>query len=196
MAGNGKRLTKDERIKLFDLLTSRHRTSMTDQDIADRLNISRATIAKYKTMFARENPELAPILTGRIPPTAAQVADIVASTPDPVAAAAAAFAAPTAGVQLRADGSSGMTIQALLTSLTDLVASGHPSLRVPAIKLLTELQERYRPSEHLGPPAPLSDADKIVRLARLIDCCSDSVVTAAIARAKPHLAASPEPARG
>jgi hypothetical protein len=191
MAGNGKRLTKEERVALYDLLVTRHHTSMTDQEIADRIGTSRLTVAKYKLAFARENPDLAPILLGKLPPTPAQAAQAAAELEDPLAKAAALMAAPPgAGVTLHADGSSGMSVPALLTSLTDLVASGPMALRVPAIKLLDDLQARYRPTEHLGPPPPLTDADRVVRLARLIDCCSDAVVTAALTRAKPHLAAS------
>lgn len=190
MAGNGKRLTKDERIKLFDLLTTRHRTSLTDNDIAERMGISRATVAKYKGMFVRENPDLAPILLGVGAPAPVQAAEIAQSA-DPVAVASALMAAAGPAVTLTPDGASGMTIQALLTALTDLVTSGAPAFRVPAIKLLTELQDRYRPEAHLGPPPPLNDADRTVRLARLIDCCSDQVVLDALARVKPHL--RPEP---
>lgn len=191
MAGNGKRLTKEDRIALFDLLVTRHHTSMTDQEIADRIGTSRLTVAKYKLAFARENPDLAPILLGKKPPTPAQAAQAAAEAEDPLAKAAALLAtSPGAGVELRVDGSSGMSVPALLTALTDLIASGPLALRVPAIKLLDDLQARYRPTEHLGPPPPLTDADRVARLARLIDCCSDSVVTAALAKAKPHLSAA------
>lgn len=180
MAGNGKRLTTKDRQALYDLLITRHRTGLTDEDIAHRMGVSRATIAKYKVAFLKQQPELAPILLGKRL-AAADVAEITQSS-DPLAVAQALTQAATQAPPALIQAGEGLTIPQMLTVLADLAQNGGQPYRVQAIKALADLQAAYKPEAHLGPPPPLTDEERVVRLSRILDCCTPKVIAAALER--------------
>lgn len=69
--------------------------------------------------------------------------------------------------------------------LSILAQEAAPAVQVSALKLLDDLQARHRPPASLGPPPPMTDSQKVSRLARLMDAVGPRISRLAAEEAFP-----------
>jgi len=195
--GAGKRLTPAQQQALLEYFLTRHRGKgalpghgLTDAQIAARLNIAPRTLARYKAIFIERSPELAGQINGSVALSvdhlaAAATLDLEPNVPpnDPPTPALRPGPKVLGGEGLSVTLPDGpISIDAMLRVLSEMALAGPPQYRVQAVKLLDELQAAHRPVETFGPPAPLTEEDRITRLTVLMEVCGRKVADAAYAR--------------
>ena len=171
---------------------------LTNAQIAARLAIHPGTVTYYTTAMAKGSPEFAAILGssrtklaleqhGQFKPGEAQTA--LDRRMEEIGKTATEYAAefskqveefqknhpdgnplphPHAKIRNAEESGKPLSITEMLSFLSDVARSGPPQYKIAAIKLLDELNAIHRPAESFGPPEPLTPAEGVARLKRLL----------------------------
>lgn len=201
-----KRLSPSQQQLLLEMLLTKFKAAnggpghgMSDPQIAARLGIGFRTVGRYKALFIKRSPELAAAIRGTQLDSIQNLCNLVSSQkvdvdqnwdptpppapepPPPPKEPRAKKEAPDHGLSvIRSEGT--LPVEEMLRVLSEMATAGPPQYRVQAVKLLDELQAIHRPVESFGPPPPLTEEDRISRLAVLMEVCGRETTDAAYAR--------------
>lgn len=154
---------------------------LTYAQIATRMGINESTVIKYAKSFGQADPDLAARLRYRGSrleqiPEAMKIVRRISESENPPEG----FKPTRDLAQLERDDPAykflregkldSMSPDEMMAELSKLAKSAPPQYRVAAIQALDRLMATYKPAETFGPPAPLSEPDRVSRLTRLLDC--------------------------
>lgn len=204
----GVRLTPSQQQHLLEMLLTKYKAAnggpghgYSDRQIAMRLGIGFRSVGRYKALFIKRSPELAEAIRGTQLDSISNLVGLLSGqkvdvdqnwdpTPPPEPPAPEPKEEPKerAGKKslehalsvMRPEGT--LSIEQMLSVLSEMATAGPPQYRVQAVKLLDELQAIHRPVESFGPPPPLTEEERVDRLSVLMEVCGRSTTDAAYTR--------------
>ena len=75
--------------------------------------------------------------------------------------------------------------RAILARMAQGAGGTVPRDKLGAIQLLEKLEESSKPADHFGPPPPLNDSERVMRLARLMEAVGPAITSLAMTEAFP-----------
>jgi hypothetical protein len=186
---------------------------MTDAQIGARMGVGYRTVGTYKKLFIERYPELREKISGRVTDAIVNTVARTLAGPDPVevatkaiqqlssegtadgfrrnyrdevlpeklqAAIAAAAGPPPEG------GSNALTVEQMLSVLAHIAKTAPPQYRIHAIREMATLQAVHRPAETFGPPAPLTELERVGRLTRLLSVVGQETLITSIQKLWPN----------
>lgn len=165
MPNRGKVL-QGEKLKEIDLALLRQKeTGETYEDLEARLQVPVRTLARRRSQLVK---------TGVLAPKLKEP-----TTEPPLRQESATTRAPDALESILEKASSGNIIGAEESMRILSIILADPNIpshyRVQASKHLNDLRTQHAPKDALGPPPPMTDAERLERITALMDCVGESI---------------------